>query len=60
MPEVHPGMILRIPSVGFQCYVERVTHSWNLADGGGFQTPADVVAPSEINGAGLRGFVRGG
>jgi len=60
LPEVYPGMILRIPSVGFQCYVEKVTHSWSLGDGGGFQTSVDVVAPSAINGAGLWGFTRGG
>jgi cell wall-associated NlpC family hydrolase len=60
MPEAYPGMIMRIPSVGFQCYIERVDHSWNLSEGGGFKTSVSVVAPSSTTTAGLWGFAKAG
>jgi hypothetical protein len=51
---------MRIPSVGFQCYIERVDHSWNLSEGGGFKTSVSVVAPSSTTTAGLWGFAKAG
>jgi cell wall-associated NlpC family hydrolase len=62
MPEVYPGMILRIPSQSFQCYVEQVTHSWDLTDSGiGFSTQVNITAPSSTdpNNPGLLGFSQG-
>lgn len=60
MPELYPGMILQIPSQGFQAYVQQVTHTFNLADGGGFQTTVGICAPSEIGNPGLWGFAKAG
>lgn len=61
MPEIWPGMLLRISTFGFQAYVESVTHSFSFADGGpGFTTRVSVVAPSATDGSGLYGLPKAG
>lgn len=60
MPELYPGMIMQIASKNFQVYVSSVTHTWNLAEGGGFTTSAVVTAPSVTGGGGFYGLVKGG
>jgi len=46
MPEIFPGMLLRIPDFGFQCYVTGVTHQGSYGQGGSFTTTVEVCAPS--------------
>lgn len=60
MPEMYPGMLMRLPQYGFQAYVTGVTHSFNLSQGGGFKTDVDVIAPSATTGSGLYGLPQGG
>lgn len=60
MPELWPGMLLRIPDLGFQCYVESVSHTWGMGEGQGFQTQVGVIAPSAVDGSGLIGLPRSG
>ena len=60
LPELFPGMLLRIQEYGFQCYIHSVTHSWSLTEGGGFTTSVNVVAPSSLNQGGLIGLARSG
>jgi hypothetical protein len=62
MPEAFPGMLLRLPSHdGLQVYINQVTHSWDLTDGGpGFTTQMAVMAPSNYTkGGGLHGVPLG-
>jgi cell wall-associated NlpC family hydrolase len=51
MPELWPGMLLRIPEFGFQCYVKSVTHTGSYGPGGSFTTEVEVCAPANIGGA---------
>jgi hypothetical protein len=51
MPELWPGMLLRIPAYGFQAYVQGVNHSFRFGDGGGFTTSVDICAPSNTGSA---------
>jgi cell wall-associated NlpC family hydrolase len=60
MPELYPGMLIRLKEYGFQCYVTGVTHSFNLTQGGGFKTDATVIAPSATDNSGLYGMAKGG
>lgn len=60
MPELFPGMILRIPEYHIQFYVQGVSHNINMANGGGFDTTVSVIAPSDPDGGGLHGLVRAG
>jgi cell wall-associated NlpC family hydrolase len=61
MPELYPGMLIKLPEFNFQCYVTGVNHSFNLTQGGGFTTEAYVIAPSSTKGShGLYGLVKGG
>ncbi len=67
LPELYPGMIMQLPpnpddpsSEGFQCYVQQVTHTWDLHEGGGFQTQAVVTAPSALGNQGFYGLAKGG
>jgi hypothetical protein len=53
MPELFPGMMLRIPELGVQFYIKEVTHSFNMADESGFETSVTIVAPSSIGGGGM-------
>ena len=50
MPELYPGMIAKIPSQGLQVYVEQVRHSWNFAQGGGFDTRIQISSPASLDG----------
>jgi hypothetical protein len=58
MPEVYPGMLIKLPSFEFQAYVEAVTHTFDFA-GGGFNTSISIIAPSSTGKSGLYGLVRG-
>jgi hypothetical protein len=60
MPELFPGMLLQIQEFGFQAYIHSVSHSWNLDEGGGFDTQVTIVAPSSLDGSGLIGLARSG
>jgi hypothetical protein len=48
MPELWPGMILRLPEFNFQAYVTEVRHVVQYGEGGGFRTFARIIAPSRI------------
>jgi hypothetical protein len=48
MPEVFPGMLVRIPDYGFQAYVQGVQHQGVYGQGGGFTTQISICAPSTI------------
>jgi hypothetical protein len=48
MPELWPGMILRLPEFNFQAYITEVNHSFKLGKDGYFRTTASVCAPSRI------------
>ena len=48
MPELWPGMILRLPEFNFQAYVTEVRHVGQFGEGGGMQTFAKIIAPSRI------------
>jgi hypothetical protein len=59
MPELWPGMLIKLQSFGIQAYVRAVTHSFDF-QGSGFTTTAEVIAPSTTeDGGGLYGMVRG-
>ncbi len=62
MPELFPGMLLKISEFNFQAYVHSVTHSWDLSSSGGFSTSVNIIAPSDGSGhnAGLIGLARTG
>lgn len=49
MPELYPGMILKIPAFDFQAYVTEVEHSGSYGQNGGFTTKATIVAPARID-----------
>lgn len=53
MPELFPGMLLRIPELKIQFYVSEVHHTVDMSDNGGFHTTASVVAPSSMDGSGF-------
>ena len=59
MPELYPGMLIQIPELGFQAYVTRVTHTFDLSQMG-FTTTASIVAPSSLGSPGLLGLPRAG
>jgi hypothetical protein len=48
MPELWPGMILRLPEFNFQAYVLGVQHTFQMGENGSFRTSVDVCAPSRI------------
>jgi cell wall-associated NlpC family hydrolase len=59
MPELYPGMLLKLQSFAVQAYVRSVTHSFDF-QGGGFTTTAEIMAPSTTDdGGGLYGMVKG-
>jgi cell wall-associated NlpC family hydrolase len=60
MPELYPGMLLQIPSLGFQAYIEQVTHNFDMSNGGGFTTSVNIIAPSAMDGSGLWGLPKAG
>ena len=49
MPELYPGMLLKIPAFDFQAYVTQVEHSGSYGASGGFTTTATIVAPARID-----------
>lgn len=49
MPELFPGMILKIPEYDFQCYVQSVQHSGSFGENGQFTTTATVIAPARTS-----------
>lgn len=49
MPELWPGMLLRIPAYNFQAYITEVTHSFQFGKGGGFYTSAKICAPARTS-----------
>jgi cell wall-associated NlpC family hydrolase len=49
MPELWPGMILRLPEFNFQAYVVEVRHVVQYGENGGFRTFAKIIAPSRIS-----------
>lgn len=59
MPEVYPGMIVRLPGYKIQLYVNQVTHNISFDEGQGFTTEINVMAPSSLGG-GFYGLPRGG
>lgn len=61
MPELWPGMIVKIPSQGIQLYAKQVRHSFNFSQGGGFSTRVQFIAPASLDGrlAGLPQAKRG-
>lgn len=52
MPELWPGMILQIPAFGFQAYVTTVTHTFQMGQGGYFNTSVNIAAPARLPGSG--------
>jgi D-alanyl-D-alanine carboxypeptidase/Transglycosylase-like domain len=53
MPEMFPGMLLRIPEYKVQFYVVSVIHSWDMTSETGFETQVNVMAPSATDGSGF-------
>jgi cell wall-associated NlpC family hydrolase len=51
MPELWPGMLMRIPTFGFQAYVTGVTHSGQYGSNGSFTTQVEICAPANIGSA---------
>jgi hypothetical protein len=51
MPELWPGMLVQIPSFGFQAYVTTVTHTWQMGPGGGYTTTVNIAAPARLPGS---------
>lgn len=60
MPELFPGMLMRLPLFKVQMYVTSVTHSWDYNSGSGFTTTASTMAISALDGSGFFLFPKGG
>jgi len=54
MPELFPGMILRLPELGIQFYIQQVSHDCSYRSG--FTTRVTCIAPSTIGNAGKSKF----
>jgi len=52
MPELWPGMLIQVPAFGFQAYVTTVTHSFQMGEGGFFNTTVNIAAPARLPGSG--------
>lgn len=48
MPELWPGMLIKIPAFDFQAYVTTVTHSFSFGEQGGFSTSVNIAAPARL------------
>ncbi len=48
MPELWPGMLIKIPEFDFQAYVTTVTHSFSFGESGGFSTTVNIAAPARL------------
>lgn len=60
MPELYPGMLMRLPEFKVQMYVTSVTHSWDYNGNSGFTTNASTIAVSATEGSGFYLFPKGG
>lgn len=49
MPELWPGMLVKIPEFDFQAYVTTVTHSFQMGESGGFSTTINIAAPARLS-----------
>lgn len=49
MPELWPGMILRLPEFNFQAYITEVQHSFQFGPNGGFRTQVQICAPARLD-----------
>ncbi len=52
MPELYPGMLIQIPAFSFQGYVNQVVHSFQMGDGGFFNTEVNISAPAKLDDTG--------
>lgn len=52
MPELWPGMLIQVPEFAFQAYCTTVTHSFQMGEGGFFNTTVNIAAPARIPGSG--------
>jgi hypothetical protein len=52
MPELWPGMLIQVPEFSFQAYCTTVTHSFQMGEGGFFNTTVNIAAPARITGSG--------
>ena len=52
MPELWPGMLIQVPDFSFQAYVTTVTHTFQMGEGGFFNTTVNIAAPARITGSG--------
>jgi hypothetical protein len=52
MPELWPGMLIQVPAFSFQAYVTTVTHSFQMGEGGFFDTTINIAAPARMPGPG--------
>lgn len=48
MPELWPGMLIKVPAFNFQAYVTTVTHSFSFGPEGGFSTTVNIAAPARL------------
>lgn len=48
MPELWPGMLIKVPAFDFQAYVTTVTHSFSFGENGGFSTSVNIAAPARL------------
>lgn len=48
MPELWPGMLIKIPKFDFQAYVTTVTHNFSFGENGGFSTSVNIAAPARL------------
>lgn len=48
MPELWPGMLIKVPAFDFQAYVTTVTHSFSFGKNGGFSTSVNIAAPARL------------
>lgn len=48
MPELWPGMLIKIPAFDFQAYVTTVTHTFSFGKEGAFSTSVNIAAPARL------------
>jgi hypothetical protein len=49
MPELWPGMNIKIPEFNFGAYVTTVTHDFTFGENGGFNTSVNIAAPARLD-----------
>jgi cell wall-associated NlpC family hydrolase len=49
MPELWPGMNIKVPAFDFQAYVTTVTHNFQFGDNPSFTTTANIAAPARLS-----------